>query len=223
MFVAQRAISLVLVILIITACTNNSEPETVDHLAPDNSTSETRQSTQEAEVAQTPQPTNTSKRPSNNGRAQQASAKLRSRDTSPYLPTEDLFLQGIAVSSEAVSTALKSKKFDELALAFEKDMGTNRNARDLTVLYREAINEQLSNNARLSTFVCGTSLCMGSILTNGSNDSYFAWKERFSNSKATPHYVFTDTTFDRGKGNFENRFFFSSDPSSNAIRVPRGG
>lgn len=140
-----------------------------------------------------------------------------------YLPTESRFLRGESLSSKAVKSALGSDDFDEIALAFERDMSADRNAQDLTQIYRENIKEQLGQQANLITFVCGTSLCMGSIISGGSNEPYLAWKERFFQSESTPSYVFTDMTFDYGQDSYENRFFFSNDPDSDGIRIPRGG
>ncbi|MDQ3617959.1 MAG: hypothetical protein M3374_04490 [Pseudomonadota bacterium] len=142
----------------------------------------------------------------------------------PYLRTESKLLQdqGTAVSSAAVQAALLSDDFDNIALAFKRDSATDTDAQDMTALYRSRIRNQLGDTAHLRAFNCGTSLCIGSIRVANGNDAYSVWADKFFDSPETPNYIFTDVSKPLGNNEFENRFFFSTDPNANAVAIPRG-
>lgn len=139
--------------------------------------------------------------------------------TPPYRMTERKFLSGDSLSALATERILNSSSFDAVASEFEREVASDRDAQDLTHLYRKEIQHQLGNSARLASLNCGGSLCLGTILTYGDNSAYSTWSDVFFESPRTPNYVFSETTLKRGQ-NFENRFVFSTDPAVNSVKAP---
>lgn len=137
----------------------------------------------------------------------------------PYLKTEQKFLSGESVSSRSTEELLSSRKFNSIAIEFERESASSPDAQALTDLYRQEIQRQLGDSARLTTLSCGNSLCLGSILTHSENTAYEKWSKVFFESPRTPNYVFSETTLKRGL-NFENRFIFSTDPAINSVIGP---
>lgn len=135
-----------------------------------------------------------------------------------YLPAESRLLwdEG-GVSLPAIEDALGSASFQELVLEFERDQGADTETQDITGLYGAEIRRQLPENARLTAFSCGTSLCIGSVHTSGGNASFADWEETFAESAVAPSYTYTSIALDRGQDKHENRFVFSTDPGANAI------
>ena len=46
------------------------------------------------------------------------------------------------------------------------------------------------------------------------------WMKEFLSNKSTPKYAVTSYTVNLGGGNYEHRFLFSTDPTSNGFAVP---
>lgn len=164
-----------------------------------------------------------SKTESASGRLDSASHR-RTSETRPtnadtYLTTEREFLTGNSLSSVSTERILSAKSFNSITTEFERESASNRDAQDLTQLYRREIQLQLGNSARLASLICGNSLCLGTILTHGDNMAYSKWSDVFFESPRTPNYVFSELTLKRGQG-FENRFVFSTDPSVNSVQSP---
>lgn len=97
-------------------------------------------------------------------------------------------------------------------------MITNNAASDVGDLYIGAVKNHMKDVPELTMgeFACGATLCVGSIDSTGSDDTWIAWMKKFDDDPSAPTYVFMDTLVDHD-GVSQHRIVFSTDPESNAI------
>lgn len=135
------------------------------------------------------------------------------------LPIENNFLHGTNVKGSAVFASLKSNQFGDVMREFERQTSRDPLAAEQTNTYERAIRQEVANakNAmQLQDFSCGLRICMGSIRSTD-QAQFDAWFKEFMASKSLPTYVATSDTVDVGGGNYEHRFLFSIDPTSNGV------
>lgn len=137
------------------------------------------------------------------------------------LPSEHAYLQGDALSGTVAAQSFRAppEVFDKAIEALRNEAARDNEATQQTRAYRDAIEAQFANSGgrlRLQNFVCGLSVCLGSLRTSDS-EGYNAWAKQMFDSGQPPHYSFTDGRFPLGGDVYEYRFLFSTDPAVNRI------
>ena len=136
-----------------------------------------------------------------------------------YLRAEGALVTGNAVSVQKAGDAIMSREFSKVVRGFERDLAADREARDLTDVYRRAMDEQARGLGQVTELACGLSVCIGAIRTRDSA-GYSAWSARFDADKRTPSYSYGEAAVDMGQAGLETRFYFSIDPSVNGVVAP---
>lgn len=138
--------------------------------------------------------------------AKLAAAKRR------YLRSEAAFITDNALSVQKAGEAVTSCDFVKVMREFERDLASDVEARNLTDLYRYAMDDQAKGVGQIIELACGLSVCIGAIRTSDSK-GYQAWSAKFDADKRTPSYSYGEYALDLGRAGLETRFFFSVDPS----------
>jgi hypothetical protein len=138
-----------------------------------------------------------------------------------YLRAEGAFVTGNAVSVQKAGDAIMSREFTKVVRGFERDLAADSEARDLTDLYRRAMDEQAKGLGHVTELACGLSVCIGAIRTPD-DAHYQQWLARFDADRRTPSYSYGEVAMDVGQAGLETRFYFSIDPSLNGVVAPAG-
>ena len=82
---------------------------------------------------------------------------------------------------------------------------------ELTQRYNRAINslESVNKNIKLNDFVCGSTICMGSLHETAIESGWEDWLTNFESNRNAPHYAIIDTTINLGNGQYEHRIVTS--------------
>lgn len=136
-----------------------------------------------------------------------------------FLRTETAFVTGDAISVQKAGEAIMSREFSQLVRAFERDLAADPEARDLTALYRRAMDEQVDGLGQITELACGLSVCVGAVRTRD-DAGYQVWLTKFDADKRTPSYSYGESAVDMGRAGLETRFYFSVDPSLNGVIAP---
>lgn len=142
---------------------------------------------------------------------------------SANLSFEGALLFEKSLDSKKIQSLLFSKKFGAQLDQFANQSAADSNASELSSVYKKMLDAQLKKNkinAQIGKFVCGTSICIGS-LERGEDSEYSRWSDIFFSDPTVPSYGFTNTTIRLGENQYEHRFVFSTDPAANSIMVPR--
>lgn len=140
------------------------------------------------------------------------------------LPFESALLNGNVVSGDNGMKLLNSAQFDATLSDYERQAARDKDAAELTALYRSIVQEQIAKNrirAQLQGFVCGAYVCIGS-LAYGTEVEYTRWTKVFFKDPRTAVRVFMQSTqmSDRKQPLF--RFIFTTGYDEPPLDQARG-
>lgn len=151
-----------------------------------------------------------------------SNAFVDARGAADRLPAESNFLHGKYVDGAATQGILQSNRFGDIMRELQKEAMHDSLAVDQTKTYQAAIQQEaakVKSTVEIQDFACGLRICMGSMRSTD-QAQFNNWMKEFLSSNSTPKYAVTSYTGDLGGGNYEHRFLFSTDPTSNGIAVP---
>ena len=128
------------------------------------------------------------------------------------LPFESALLNGNVVSADNGMKLLNSTQFNATLADYERQAARDKDAAELTALYRSIIQEQITKNrirAQLRGFVCGAYVCIGS-LAYGTEVEYKRWTTVFFKDPRTAFRVFMQSTQISSGKQPEFRFIFAT-------------
>jgi len=124
------------------------------------------------------------------------------------------------VDVPSLARQIKSQQFDLIADQLHQQSQMDPLAHELDVIYRQAIEHQVSGDdagLKIVRFACGLRVCIGSMRSAENTDSWSKWLTAFDLDPSTPHQVLADFTINDGAGGDSHRFLFSTDQETNAI------
>lgn len=128
------------------------------------------------------------------------------------LPFESALLNGNVVSADNGMKLLNSTQFNATLADYERQAARDKDAAELTGLYRSIVQEQITKNrirAQLQGFVCGAYVCIGS-LAYGTEVEYMRWTKVFFKDPRTAFRVFMQSTQISDGKQPEFRFSFAT-------------
>lgn len=143
----------------------------------------------------------------------------------PLSALEARFIADRQVRLEALRESLTTDRFEKDYRSLENGMTQSADAVALRDVYREALARQIADAGLgngTTRLACGQNMCLGSLHLAGKDDRYGTWWKDFTSSAQTPHGTAFDFPHTLPDGSIEHRFFFSMDPTANAVRSMPG-
>ena len=140
------------------------------------------------------------------------------------LAFESALLEYGGLSTDAIGRIVRSGRIDAYVDQVQLESMRDAEASALSDEYRRRFLQMLDahGDLQLGKLACGLSLCVGTIVANGKagDEQYTRWLSDLDRAEAVPTYSFVDGKSLAGDGG-QHWFFFSVDPSVNAVHTKR--
>lgn len=138
------------------------------------------------------------------------------KPASKYLPSEQRLLRQGGLALESVMPILASPNFDKSVNSLARDAANDPEAQQLSRLYANEAMQSLDKRGQLTGLSCGLSVCMGAVRM-ASKEAASEWSNAFADRKSAPSYSFVSDIRQIGANQYEARFVFSTDPTTNSL------
>jgi hypothetical protein len=95
------------------------------------------------------------------------------------LPSENLVIQGNAVSADSAGRLIRSEKFDAFVSTLAAESYANPLAQEVTAVEKEWLESFFGKKESLRNFACGTSICAGTIALGTDRSLYKKFSDDF--------------------------------------------
>lgn len=137
------------------------------------------------------------------------------------LKSEAVVMQAGHLAAAKVAALVKGDAFDSFVAQLRNEAAADPLASDHTDAQRRVLEERLGDTGPLQAFACGLAICAGTV---GRGDDPAAF-ERFTDAflqDGPPGANLLYHRFDRGGGDFEDRFVITTDGQGGGVLFPGG-
>lgn len=153
-----------------------------------------------------------------------AGGREREIERTKYGPVESsLVLEGGGLQGR-VENVLRSEKFDDFLTAVERENANNLDARSRQAVYREALEQTLSEIPGASApirFTCGSIVCAGYLSSEAGSDWFSGWQTDLMKDQLAPISTMAVKNVDLPDGTIQHRFLFTTS-GPGRVRMRRG-
>jgi hypothetical protein len=145
-------------------------------------------------------------------------------DWARYGPTERSLVRKEGGLDGRVKSVLTSDKFDDFLTAIERENANNSDAATRENVYREALEQTLSEIPGTSApvrFTCGSNLCAGYLRGETGADWFNDWQADLMKDQLAPISTMVVKNVNLPDGSIQHRFLFTTS-GPGGVRVRRG-